>query len=82
MSNSNEIKNHVSALRDESADSVVRATLRRRVLEYRADHDLTQRQFSEIAKVSRTTVQRIEACKSVAAISQIKVYRIVSDSLL
>lgn len=82
MSNSNEIKNRISELRDESADSVARATLRRRVLEYRADHNLTQRQFSDIARVGRTTVQRIEACKSVAAISQIKVYRIVSDSLL
>lgn len=75
-------KNHVSELAQDAADTITIASLRRRLLEYRAKHNITQRQFAEIADLSRTTVQQLERSRWINAISQIKVYRIVNDQLL
>jgi len=75
-------KNHISELAQDAADTITIASLRRRLLEYRAKHNITQRQFAEIANLSRTTVQQLERSRWINAISQIKVYRIVNDQLL
>lgn len=75
-------KNHISELAHDAADTITIASLRRRLLEYRAKHNITQRQFAEIANLSRTTVQQLERSRWINAISQIKVYRIVNDQLL
>lgn len=75
-------KNHVSELAKDAADTITIASLRRRLLEYRAKHNITQRQFAQIADLSRTTVQQLERSRWINAISQIKVYRIVNDQLL
>lgn len=75
-------KNHVTALAQDAADTITIASLRRRLLEYRAKHNITQRQFAQIADLSRTTVQQLERSRWINAISQIKVYRIVNDQLL
>lgn len=76
------VKNHISELAQDAADTITIASLRRRLLEYRAKHNITQRQFAEIANLSRTTVQQLERSRWINAISQIKVYRIVNDQLL
>lgn len=75
-------KNHISELAQDAADTITIASLRRRLLEYRAKHNITQRQFAQIANLSRTTVQQLERSRWINAISQIKVYRIVNDQLL
>lgn len=75
-------KNHISELAKDAADTITIASLRRRLLEYRAKHNITQRQFAQIADLSRTTVQQLERSRWINAISQIKVYRIVNDQLL
>lgn len=75
-------KNHISELAQDAADTITIASLRRRLLEYRAKHNITQRQFAQIADLSRTTVQQLERSRWINAISQIKVYRIVNDQLL
>lgn len=75
-------KNHISELAQDAADTITIASLRRRLLEYRAKHNITQRQFAEIANLSRTTIQQLERSRWINAISQIKVYRIVNDQLL
>lgn len=75
-------RNNITALQDEAANTITIASLRRRLLEYRAKHNITQRQFAEIADLSRTTVQQLERSRWINAISQIKVYRIVNDQLL
>lgn len=75
-------KNHISELAQDAADTITIASLRRRLLEYRAKHNITQRQFAEIADLSRTTVQQLERSRWINAISQIKVYRIVNDQML
>lgn len=75
-------RNNITALQDEAANTITIASLRRRLLEYRAKHNITQRQFADIANLSRTTVQQLERSRWINAISQIKVYRIVNDQLL
>lgn len=82
MSSEDNPKNHISELAQDAADTITIASLRRRLLEYRAKHNITQRQFAEIANLSRTTVQQLERSRWINAISQIKVYRIVNDQLL
>lgn len=75
-------RNNITPLQDEAANTITIASLRRRLLEYRAKHNITQRQFAQIADLSRTTVQQLERSRWINAISQIKVYRIVNDQLL
>lgn len=82
MSSEDNPKNHISELAQDAADTITIASLRRRLLEYRAKHNITQRQFAQIANLSRTTVQQLERSRWINAISQIKVYRIVNDQLL
>ena len=82
MSSEDNPKNHISELAQDAADTITIASLRRRLLEYRAKHNITQRQVAEIADLSRTTVQQLERSRWINAISQIKVYRIVNDQLL
>ena len=75
-------RNRISELAQDAADSITIASLRRRLLEYRAKHNITQRQFAKIADLSRTTVQQLERSRWINPISQIKIYRIVNDQLL
>lgn len=75
-------KNNISPISDSSADSVVNSSLRVRVLEYRAKHRLTQRQFAKLADISRTTIQKIERGAACTQISQIKAMALINDHLL
>lgn len=66
----------------ELEESIANDALRRACLEYRAKHNLTQRQLAQLCRLSRDVIIKVESAQHTSQISQIKVYRIVQDGFL
>lgn len=66
----------------ELEESIARDALRKRCLEYRAKHHLTQRQLAQLCDCERGVIIKIENRRNCAQLSQIKVWRIISDGML
>lgn len=63
-------------------DKIELATVRRRVLEYRAQYNITQERFTELAHLSRWSVHKVENGKHVSPMTIIKVLRVIDNQLI
>ncbi len=59
------------------SDEVILLELGRRIMQYRINAGLTQKELSEKAGVSNTTVERIEAGKVSQMVSYIRILKVV-----
>lgn len=62
-------------------DDIERSNLRRRIIEYRARHNLTQTEMAKLCGVSRTTIYKAERLRAISAVTEIRILSVCQDRL-
>ena len=68
-------------MKETDENKIAAQILRRSVLEYRAKHNITQREFAKLAGLERSTVIKVENLHHVSNLSQIKCLQVIEYKL-